>query len=128
MSWDTLQRTQQEAVADPWDGRLDRMREFIALLRDRMPGAEFCDLAPVLDELRLIKSETEAQLLRKAGKLTATGAIEAMHSTQVGVMEYQLNAVIRYVYLVNGARDAGYRAIIAGRANAWYGHYNAKWR
>ncbi len=125
MSWDTLQRAQQEAVADPWDGRLDRMRSFIALLRDRIPGAEIQDLAPVLDELRLIKSESEADLLRKAGKLTASGVVEAMRSTRVGVMEYQLDAVMRYVYLVNGARDAGYRAIIAGGANAWYGHYNA---
>ncbi len=125
MSWDTLQRAQQEAVADPWDGRLDRTRAFIALLRDRIPGAEIRDLAPVLDELRTIKSKTEADLLRKAGKLTATGVVEAMRSTRVGVMEYQLDAVMRYVYLVNGARDAGYRAIIAGGSNSWYGHYNA---
>jgi Xaa-Pro aminopeptidase len=90
-----------------------------------MPGTEIRDLGPVLDELRLIKSETEVDLLRSAGKLTATGMIEAMRSTQIGVMEYQLDAVMRYVYLVNGARDAGYRAIIAGGANAWYGHYNA---
>ncbi len=125
MSWDTLQRAQQEAVADPWDGRSDRMRAFVALLRGRIPAAEIRDLSPVLDGLRLIKSETEVDLLRKAGKLTATGVVEAMRSTQVGVMEYQLDAVMRYVYLVNGARDAGYRAIIAGGANAWYGHYNA---
>ena len=125
MSWDTLQRAQQEAVADPWDGRMDSMRAFLALLRQRMPGAEIRNLAPILDEMRLIKSEGEIDLLRRAGTLTATGIIEAMRSTRVGVMEYQLDAVMRYVYLVNGARDAGYRAIVAGGANAWYGHYNA---
>jgi Xaa-Pro aminopeptidase len=32
---------------------------------------------------------------------------------------------MRYSYLVNGARDAGYRAIIASGANIWYGHYRA---
>lgn len=125
MSWDTLQRAQQEAVADPWDGRPDRMRALLALLRTRLPRAEIRDLAPILDEMRLLKSAAEIDLLRKAGTLTATGVIEAMRSTRVGVMEYQLDAVMRYVYLVNGARDAGYRAIIAGGANAWYGHYNA---
>jgi Xaa-Pro aminopeptidase len=41
------------------------------------------------------------------------------------VIEYQLDAVMRYHYLVNGARDAGYHAIIAGGGNAWYGHYGA---
>lgn len=125
MSWDTLQRAHQEAIADPWDGRLDRMRTFISSLRDRVPGAEIQDLVPVLNDLRLIKSETEAGLLRKAGKLTATGVVEAMRATRPGAMEYQLDAVMRYVYLVNGARDAGYRAIIAGGVNTWYGHYKA---
>jgi Xaa-Pro aminopeptidase len=48
-----------------------------------------------------------------------------MRATRPGAYEYQLDAVMRYCYLVNGARDAAYRAIIAGGANAWYGHYNA---
>jgi len=64
-------------------------------------------------------------LLRKAGKLTALGIIEAMRSTKPGVIEYQLDAAMRYHYLINGARDAGYNAIIAGGDNAWYGHYSA---
>jgi Xaa-Pro aminopeptidase len=125
MSWDGLQRTHQEAVADPWDGQQGRMRAFIALLGDRVPAADIRDLAPVLDELRLVKSEAETELLRKAGELTAIAVVEAMRSTQPGVMEYQLDAILRYIYLVNGSRDAGYRAIIAGGPNAWYGHYKA---
>jgi Xaa-Pro aminopeptidase len=125
MSSDTLRRAQQEVHSDPWDGRPDRMRHLVATLRQRCPAAEIRDLAPVLDELRLIKSEQELVLLRRAGKLSALGVIEAMRSTRPGVVEYQLDAVMRYHYLVNGARDAGYRAIIAGGANAWYGHYGA---
>ena len=124
-SQDTLWRAQQEVHSDPWDGRPDRMRHFLATLRQRCPAAELVDLAPVLDELRLIKDAAEIALLRKAGKLTALGVIEAMRSTRPGVMEYQLDAVMRYHYLANGARDAGYHAIIAGGANAWYGHYGA---
>jgi Xaa-Pro aminopeptidase len=125
MSADTLWRAQQEVYSDPWDGRPDRMRHLVATLRQRCPGAEIRDLAPVLDELRLIKSEQELALLRRAGQLSARGVIEAMRSTRPGVIEYQLDAVMRYHYLVNGARDAAYHAIIAGGANAWYGHYSA---
>jgi Xaa-Pro aminopeptidase len=125
MSWDTLQRAQQEVTADPWDGRLDRTRHLFRTLRARCPMAEILDLSPVLDELRLIKSDREIALLRRAGQLSALGVTEAMRCTRPGVMEYQLDAVMRYHYLVNGARDAGYRAIIAGGANAWYGHYSA---
>jgi Xaa-Pro aminopeptidase len=125
MSGDTLWRAQQEVFADPWDGRLDRMRHFVTVLRERCPMAEIRDLSPTLDDLRLIKSERELTLLRKAGKLSALGVIEAMRSTKPGVIEYQLDAAMRYHYLVNGSRDAGYHAIIAGGDNAWYGHYSA---
>lgn len=125
MSWDTLQRAHQDAVADPWEGQKDRMRSFVALLKDRVPGADIQDLAPVLDGLRLVKSEREIALMRKAGTLTGMAVAEAMRSTRPGVMEYQLDAILRYTYLVNGSRDAGYRAIIAGGPNAWYGHYKA---
>ncbi len=125
MSWDTLQRAQREAFADPWDGRPGRTRHFITTLRTRYPLMDIRDLNPVLNELRLIKSDQELGLLRTAGKLSALGVIEAMRATRPGVFEYQLDAVMRYHYLVNGARDAGYRAIIAGGENAWYGHYAA---
>ena len=125
MSSDTLWRAQQEILADPWDGRLDRMRHFATSLRERCPMAEIRDLSPILNDLRLIKSEQELTLLRKAGKLSALGVVEAMRSTRPGVIEYQLDAAMRYHYLVNGARDAGYHAIIAGGDNAWYGHYSA---
>ena len=52
-----------------------------------MPGADIQDLAPILDGLRLVKSESEIALLRKAGTLTGVAVAEAMRSTQPGVME-----------------------------------------
>ena len=125
MSGDTLQRSQQEVFSDPWDGRPDRMRWFVALLRKRWPTTEIRDLSPITDEMRFIKSPAEIELLRKAGKLSAIGVLAAMRATRPDVWEYQLDAVMRYVYLVNGARDAGYRAIIASGDNIRYGHYKA---
>lgn len=125
MSWDTLQRSQAEINSDPWDGRLDRSSHFLALLRRRLSKAEFRNLDPILNELRLVKSPREIELLRAAGRLAALGIIEAMKSTRPGVMEHQLEAVMRYHFLASGGRDAGYRATIAGGANAWYGHYSA---
>lgn len=124
-SWDTLQRAHQERISDPWDGQSNRMNSFVKILRERLPAAEIHDLAPVLDALRLVKSSAEIDLLRRSGHIAAYGLIEAMRSTYVGTMEYQLDAVMRYVYLNDGALDVSYRAIVAGGDNAWYGHYNA---
>ncbi len=38
--------------------------------------------------------------------MSAVGVIQAMRSTRPGAWEHQLDAVMRYTYLVNGARDA----------------------
>jgi Xaa-Pro aminopeptidase len=38
-------------------------------------------------------------------------------------MEYQLDAVAKYVFLINGAQGEAYRSITAGRTNAYFGHY-----
>src|SRR5690606_38426533 len=124
-SWDTLQRAQQERASDPWDGGLDRMRRFVALLRERLPASHVLDLAPTLDAMRLIKSPAEIELLRRSGQLSALGLSEALKVTRPGAYEYQLEAAMRFVYLDHGARDVSYRAIVAGGDNAWYGHYNA---
>jgi Xaa-Pro aminopeptidase len=52
--------------------------------------------------------------------------IEAIRSTDVGVYEYQLDAAMRYVFLLNGARLDAYRSITAsGTENINNGHY---WR
>lgn len=108
---------------DPWDTRLTRAAQFIDTIRRQFPQLEVRNLSPLMDELRLIKSPAEMKLLRRAGHLTAVGIIEAMRSTRPGVMEYQLDAVMLYHYLVGGARDRGYHAIVASGENAFYGHY-----
>ena len=122
-SWDTLAAGRQGRYSDPWDGTPDRYARFVELLKSRYPGAAIRDLSPVLNDLRIIKDEGEIELLRRSGKLSALGVNEAMRSTAPGVMEYQLDAAMRYIYLVHGSNDKAYNAIIAGGKNAWYGHY-----
>lgn len=109
--------------ADPWDAGLARAAQFIDTIRRQFPHIEVRNLSPLMDELRLIKSPAEIQLLRRAGHLTAIGITEAMRSTRPGVMEYQLDAVMRYHFLAGGARDRAYNAIIAGGENTFCGHY-----
>jgi Xaa-Pro aminopeptidase len=118
-SWATAQ------AADPWDLRLTRAAQLVDTVRRQFPHLEARNLSPLMDELRLTKSPAEIALLRRAGHLTAVGTTEALRSTRPGVMEYQLDAVMRYHYLAGGATDRAYNAIIAGGANTFYGHYFA---
>ena len=114
----------RKVAQDVWDGLPTRESHFAGLILSRCPEAEMRDLSPIIDGLRLIKSPLEVELCRRAGRLSGLAAVEAMRSTKPGVYEYELGAIARYIYEVNGARGEGYRAIIAGGANAWYGHYN----
>jgi Xaa-Pro aminopeptidase len=81
------------------------------------------DLTPVLDRLRLIKSKREADLLRRAGRLSGLATAEAMRSSAPGVTEYELAALAAFCFGLGGARGEGYRAIIASGHNIWFGHY-----
>ena len=113
----------KRVAADPWDGQPSREDHFIGLLRTRLPAAEIRDLTPVINRMRGLKSPREIALLREAGRLTALAVTEAMRATKPGMVEYQLAAIAQHVYLTNGARGEGYRAIIASGPNAWHGHY-----
>jgi Xaa-Pro aminopeptidase len=113
-----------QVYSDPWDGRPTRADHLIATIRQRYPHLEIRSLSGLMDELRLIKSPAEIEMLRRAGHLTAVAVNEAMRSTRPGAMEYQLDAVMRYHFLAGGARDQAYHAIIASGPNMWYGHYS----
>lgn len=111
-------------AADYWDGRVSRERRFRQLIGARVRNVEIRDLTPLLDHMRLVKSEREIALIRRASELAALGILEALKSSKPGVWEYQLDAAARYVFLANGAKLDGYRSITAsGINNIFNGHY-----
>jgi Xaa-Pro aminopeptidase len=112
-----------EMASDPWDGRPSRTGQLLALLRSRFPTYELRDLSPILDPIRLIKSQREITLIRRASEIAGLAIMEAIRGTKEGLFEYQLEAAARYVYMLNGAKHEGYPAIIGGGTNAWHGHY-----
>jgi Xaa-Pro aminopeptidase len=124
-SRDEILRAYAEVAADPWDGRLSRSAQFISLLRTRFPSLELRDLSPILDELRLVKSQREISLIREASRIAALGILEAIKGTREGAFEYELDAAARHVFLSNGAKYEGYPSITAGGTNAYMGHYMA---
>ncbi|MEE4278350.1 MAG: aminopeptidase P N-terminal domain-containing protein [Halieaceae bacterium] len=115
---------------DHWDGRLPRELRLVGLLKARgpkpwdAPELQVRDLSPILDDLRMIKSDREIALIRRASEIAGLGVMEAIRSTEPGVYEYQLDAAARYVFLASGARLDGYRSITAsGVENINTGHY-----
>lgn len=128
MSRDLALRVNADRASDPWDGRPSREGHFISLLRHRLPRFEIRDLSPVLDSLRLVKSPREIALIRKSSLLSGLALMEAMRSTEPGVIESELDALARFIYHRNGAREDSYYSLIGSARNAWYPHYHANKR
>lgn len=121
----SLEGARKLVEADPWDGHPSRGAHICAKLQARFPNLVLEDLAPIVYEMRMHKSQREIELLRRAGQLSALGLCEAMRATRPGVMEYQLAAHMQYQYLAGGAWDASYPPIVGGGKNAFHGHYHA---
>ncbi len=122
-SRDDSMMTRAARVADPWDGEPSREGRLLANLRGRFPQFALEDLSPAIDELRLIKSEAELVLMRRAGALAAEATTVAMRATHVGQTERELAALTLYTFISGGARSEGYGSIIASGPAIPFGHY-----
>ena len=122
-SRDELLYAQARSAADPWDGHAAKEALFVQKIKERFPQFEISDLSPLLDTMRLVKSEKEIDLIRKATYISGLGIMEAMRSTMPGLYEYQLDAAAKYIFHLHGARGDAYASIIGGGTNAYMGHY-----
>ena len=81
------------------------------------------DPAELLHEMRLIKSHDELELLRRAIDITCEGHLAAIQALKPCVYEYEIEAIIRYVFRKNGSPRSGYPPIVAAGKNATVLHY-----
>ena len=81
------------------------------------------DVAPLINEARLFKSQQEIQFMRQAAEISAQGHLELMRACKPGQQEYQLEAIFNHHCLSNGCRGLAYNSIVAGGNNACTLHY-----
>lgn len=93
-------------------------------LQERFPEVELRDVTPLIDEMRLIKTEEEIAILRRNGKLSAEAVKKAMLASRPGIYEYEIEAVAIYHILKGGARGPAYAPIIGSGPNTCILHYN----
>jgi len=95
----------------------------IKKLKERYPVIAFNDITPLIDEMRLIKSTEEIDILRRNGKISAEAVKQAILATGPGVFEYQIEAAAMHVILKNGAKGAAYPPIVGSGPNSCIWHY-----
>lgn len=81
------------------------------------------DPSPLVDEMRLHKSEPEAAALNRAVTLTGHGFDLAMRATQPGMHEYEVQALMEAEFRRLGSRRNGYPSIVAGAHDSCILHY-----
>ena len=108
-----------EAVVD----QIRRMR--MMGRRGITPPESITDPAAILHEMRLTKTGEEIDLMQRAADIAAEGHREAMKATRPGMNEYEIEALVEYVFRRNGANAPAYNSIVGGGANATILHYIA---
>lgn len=89
------------------------------------PPHTIIDPGYIIHEMRLVKAEDEIKLMERAAAITAEAHREAMRATKPGMNEYEIEALIEYIFRRNGAVAPSYTSIVGGGANATILHYTA---
>ncbi len=97
---------------------------FIQDIRERFPLHQFRRSAPILRQLRAIKSDTEILLTQTACNITRDAFIRILKFIKPGVKEYEIEAEIIHEFIRQGATGHAYNPIIASGKNANILHYN----
>ena len=80
-------------------------------------------LSPLMSRIRMIKEPEEIEMIKKAISITAEGFNQVLQHIRPGIREYELAALLTYVFQSNGARDHAFDPIVASGRNALVLHY-----
>lgn len=92
-------------------------------IQSKFPLHKYERSAPILHQLRAVKSNYEIGLLNRAIEITYQGYMRALKFIKPGVWEYEIEAELVHEYLRNRATGFAYEPIVATGGNACVLHY-----
>ena len=100
-----------------------RNDRFIRECRGRYPLHAYERLAPLMQKLRMRKSDEEVAMLRKACDITEAGFRRVLGFVKPGVGEWEVEAELLHEFVRAGSRGFAYLPIIGSGASACVLHY-----
>ncbi|MCD2426212.1 Xaa-Pro aminopeptidase [Niabella pedocola] len=100
-----------------------RQYRYIKELKEKFPLHQYKRAAPVLKELRAIKTPEEVEVIQKAIGITEKTFRRLLQFIKPGVWEFEIEAEILHSFLSNRATREGYGSIIASGDRARTLHY-----
>lgn len=90
---------------------------------DKIPK-KIIDSGEVINPLRLIKEKEEIEKIKKAIEITKIAYENVFEYSKGAKFEYEIEALLKYHYIKNGAEGESFPSIVASGKNATYLHYN----
>ncbi|MBC8511245.1 MAG: aminopeptidase P N-terminal domain-containing protein [Cryomorphaceae bacterium] len=100
--------------------RDDRFRKMIA---DKFSETTIHEVAPVMHELRAVKSNFEIKLMQNACDITEKGLRRILPFIKPGVTEYEIEAELMHEFLKNRSNGFAYQPIIGSGVDSCVLHY-----
>ncbi len=115
-------RIGQDALND------QKINDWIKVLRNKArAGAQapqtIEDISHIADEMRLIKSDFEIDIMKRSAKIASLAHNRAMKFVKPQMYEYELEAEILHEFMSHGIRSPAYQSIVAAGKNACTLHY-----
>src|ERR1700736_3559017 len=83
------------------------------------------DPGSILHEMRLFKSPADVAGMRRAVTITGDGHVAAMRHARPGMHEYEVEAIVEYVFASEGAQSPAFPTIVTSGKNLSIIHYTA---
>ncbi len=105
-----------------------REDRFIKKCRIDFPLNNYLRAAPLIYNLRVIKSSKEVEFIKKACDLTEKGFRRVLKFIKPGVKEYEIEAEFAHEFIRNGQSFADYSPIIASGVDSCSLHYDKNYK
>ena len=100
-----------------------RDRRFLRWCRSAFPLHHYRRTAPIMQNLRTIKSPLEVDLIKTAGNITDQAFRRLLGFIEPGVWEFEIEAEICHEFLRNRSRGPAFETIIASGVDSCTLHY-----
>ena len=105
------------------DKPLNKTQNFINKAKQHFPQITAIDITKLMIPLRSVKTKWEIEQMQKAIDITGDGIKNIFKKSKIGMMEYELDAILKYEINRNGLKHIGFKSIIASGENAATLHY-----
>ena len=99
-------------------------KRFVKRVKELYPMHNYGRSAPILNALRMKKSEDEIAITQQACNITAKAFRRCLDTVKPGMYEFEVQAEIEYIFKQNNATGHAYAPIIAGGKNGCCLHYS----